>query len=190
LFTEEGDLEARAWADSDALDQPTHIYHVVVDRPSGLALPAGCTACGCRDEVFVRRVNTMAPQPGIHFFTWAGRPLRLPLCRRCDSRLRRRLEVPLVVWFFALPAAVGLLAWACGGGLLPFPGVALSALIAIPVWLVRRWQNRQPQSFEITDYRNQIDFAWADSRLAAQFAELNDSHVVPTCVAESEWIRE
>jgi hypothetical protein len=95
-----------------------------------------------------------------------------------------------VAWFFALPAAVGSLAWACGGGLLPFPGVALTALIAIPVWLVRRWQNRQPQTFEIIDYRNQIDFAWADSRLAMRFAELNDADVVTTCMSQTEWVGE
>jgi hypothetical protein len=166
------------------------MYHVVVNGPGGLVMPAGCTACGCRDEVLVRRVNTMAPKPGVHFFTWAGRPLRLPLCAPCDSRLRRRLEIPLVVWFFALPAAVGILAWACGGGLLPFPGVALTALVAIPVWLVRRWQNRLPQPFEIIDFRNQIDFAWVDSGLAARFAELNGADVVTTCVPKSEWVGE
>jgi hypothetical protein len=190
LFTEERNLAMRPWADSDSFDPPTHRYHVVVDGPGGLALPAGCTACGCHDEVLVRRVNTLDPQPGVHFFTWAGQSLRLPLCSPCDSRLRRRLELPLLVWFFALPAAVGLLAWACGGGLLPFPGVALTALLAIPVWFVRRWQNRQPPSFEITDYRNQLDFAWADFSLAGEFAEVNEVDVVETCVAQSDWIRE
>jgi hypothetical protein len=136
-----------------------------------------CLSCGSTDSVLRRRVETRASQPGVHFVTWTGRSLRLPLCLACGARIRNRLEAPLLVWFLALPVAVGLVAFAFGG-LLPFPGVVLTGLIAVPIWLVRRWQNFWPLEFEVTDYKNHIDFEWTDYDRAAKFAALNGAEVL------------
>ena len=135
-------------------------YHVVIDSREAchLVWPKTCLSCGSTEAVLSRRVETKAPRPGVHFMTWTGRSLRLPLCEECGTRLRNRLELPLLAWFFALPLAVGLLAFACGGRLAPFPGVILTALIAIPVWFVRCWQNRRPPIFDVTDFEDELQF--------------------------------
>ncbi|HEY2252126.1 MAG TPA: hypothetical protein VGH74_13730, partial [Planctomycetaceae bacterium] len=70
------------------------------------------------------------------------------------------MEIPLAIWCVGLVAAVGLLGFAFGGRLLPFAGVVLTSMIAIPIWIVRRWQSRRPLPFDVTDYEDQIDFAW------------------------------
>jgi hypothetical protein len=179
LFIKDDDPTAPPGADRAAFGAQTPTYHVVVDDPCDAVLPRHCLACGCGHDVLIRRVTTRHAAPGVHFFTWAGRPLRLPLCESCDSRLRRRLELPLLVWFFALPVAVGFLGWAFARGMLPVPGIVLTSLIAIPVCLVRVWLNRQPPPFEVTDYKAQIGFAWTDRGRAAEFAELNGTDLVP-----------
>lgn len=166
--------------DEHACEFQAASYHVVVESQHAydLVWPEECLSCGSTDEVLRRRVETKAAQPGVHFITWTGRALRLPLCEQCGTRLRNRLEVPLLVWFCTLPVAVGLLGFAFGGRLLPFPGVVLTALVAIPIWLVRRWQSLEPLPFDVTDYNVQIDFAWSDRDRAAEFAELNGKEVV------------
>ena len=189
MFTKEHD-RSQPWADGDTFGAETPTYHVVVDNPSDVVLPRHCLACGSREALLIRRMETRAPSPGVHFFTWAGRPLRVPLCQPCNSRLRRRLELPLLVWFLALPMAVGILGWAFARGVLPVPGVVLTSLIAIPVCLVRYWQNRQPSPFEVTDCEDRLDFAWADHDRALEFAELNGTEVVASCVVPAEWSRE
>ncbi len=190
MFTREHDRASQPRTDGEAFGAETPTYHVVVDDPSDAVLPPHCLACGCAHDLVIHRVATRAAAPGVHFFTWAGRPLRLPLCEPCDSRLRRRLELPLLVWFFALPTAVGILGCVFARGVLPWPGVVLTWLIAIPVCLVRLWQNRRPPPFEVTDYQDCVGFAWTDRCRAVEFAELNGTEAVPDCHAQSEWSRE
>ena len=190
MFTKEYDGTAPEWTECETFGARTQTYHVVVEHPSDAVLPPRCLACGGGHDVRIHRVATQAAAPGVHFFTWAGRAMRLPLCEPCDSRLRRRQELPLLVWFFALPAAVGILGWAFARGVLPWPGVVLTSLIAIPVCVVRIWQNRQPPPFAVTDYEDHIGFAWSDRGRAVEFAELNGTEAVPDCHAQTEWRRE
>jgi hypothetical protein len=192
LFTKEYDRTeydrtAPQWADGETFGARTPAYHVVVDHPADVVSPPHCLACGSGHDVLIRRTATRSAAPGVHFFTWVGRPLRLPLCARCDSRLRRRLELPLLVWFFALPTAVGIMALAFARGALPLPGLVLTSLIAIPVALIRYWQNRQPPPFEVTDCDDRIDFAWTDRGRATAFAELNNTEVAPGCRMSIDW---
>jgi hypothetical protein len=190
LFTKRYQRTAPLWAECDAFGAEISTYHVVIEQPSDAILPRHCLACGGGQDLLIRRVTTRSAAPGVHFFTWAGRPLRLPLCPRCDSRLRRRLELLLLVWFFALPAAVGFLGWGLARGISPVPGVVLTSLIAIPVCLVRYWQNRRPPPFEVTDYEDRVDFAWVDPGRAVEFAELNGTDVVPCSHEQMHWSRE
>ncbi len=190
MFTEEYERRAPEWTYDDPLGAGTPTYHVALGHPSDVVSPRCCLACGRGDDVLIRRVATRSAAPGVHFFTWAGRPLRLPMCGPCDLRLRRHLELPLLIWFFALPAAVGIMGWALARGALPMPGLVLTSLIAIPVCVVRCWLNRQPPVFEVTDYGDCIDFAWTDHGRAVEFAELNHSEMVRCCDGQMQLHRE
>ena len=138
--------------------------------------PDKCVVCGCPSPGSTVRLITGA----IGWWTWLlwhfGKPFSVvaPACRKCAWRLHGRrfasLLLTVALCVVALELVWPLVAGSVSRGLRNLAMMGLALICLAPLILYEAFF---PHPFNITAYRESVDYEFRDPERAREFAELN-----------------
>jgi hypothetical protein len=154
--------------------------------------PDRCLGCGFDHPDATYEIVSKRRGPAWRILHWAlshGAKIRVPLCGRCESRLRKRRIVSAIAFrgilygtFLPLVLVFGVPGQVIQRCLLVV--IALGGVhILLPLWI--RWEDRHPISFDAADFGKRMEFEFTNEQLAHQFSALNDTEQEAVAFRES-----
>jgi hypothetical protein len=144
--------------------------------------PDQCLGCGFDHPEATYDIVTKRRGPAWRIMHWVispGGKIRVPLCNRCEARIRKRRTISAIAWKGIVYGLMALAYYAFGVPGLFFlrflqASIVLGAInILLIFWM--RWEDKHPIPFDVSDYGSRMEFEFTNEQLAQQFSALNDT---------------